>query len=143
MGFFYFLFFIFVFGKEQLLLLHNDTNWLLIGHSEELFKLETKAHSDLISAINMETSFYRQKSRLKWLEDGDRNSNFFHKLVSNRKKLTGIKMLEINGESCTDSEIIKKHVVDFYRNLFNGTAPGDNSDFHLIQEVIPKLINEA
>ena len=90
------------------------------GFSEDLFQLETNAHNELFSALQSQTTFYKERSRAKWLQEGDRNSNFFHNSVKSNAKNRGISMLLINGEACTDKNFIKDHVINFYTELFNG-----------------------
>lgn len=36
--------------------------------------------------LDREEALWRQKLRIKWLQDGDGNTNFFHASVNNKKK---------------------------------------------------------
>ena len=42
-------------------------------------QMEIKLQSDLHAACRQESEWWRQKSRCKWLNDGNRNTSFFHK----------------------------------------------------------------
>ena len=43
-------------------------------------------------------SMLRQKARLKWLKEGDNNSNYFHRLINHRRRHNVIQGLIIDGE---------------------------------------------
>ena len=72
------------------------------GFSDNLFSLEVSAHYELSTTMKMQTS---EQSRIKWLEDGDRNSSIFYQLVCNKKKNNNISMLLINGETCSQKRL--------------------------------------
>ncbi len=56
---------------------------------------------ELEKVILMEEICWRQKSRALWLEKGDRNSKFFHRLVSSHRNANPIGKLLINGITST------------------------------------------
>ena len=45
----------------------------------------SEALKELSTALKAEELFWRQKSRVLWLTDGDRNSKYFHALVKKRR----------------------------------------------------------
>ena len=56
---------------------------------------------------------------MKWLQDGDRNSAFFHSLI-NRRKCRGIlSSLSIDGVISGNRYVIRDHIVKFYEDLFS------------------------
>ncbi|KAJ6672520.1 hypothetical protein OIU85_013819 [Salix viminalis] len=50
--------------------------------------------------LNDEESYFRQKSRIQWLSQGDRNTKFFHRSVLHRRSRNTIHRL-INDEATT------------------------------------------
>lgn len=48
-----------------------------------------KITSELADAYIAEEAYWRQRSRLMWLQLGDKNSGFFHATTKNRKRVNG------------------------------------------------------
>ncbi|XP_071928156.1 uncharacterized protein [Coffea arabica] len=59
--------------------------------SDELLINLQEAHAQLRNALVVEEEFWRQKARVKWLADGDRNTAFFHAVVTERRRKSGYK----------------------------------------------------
>lgn len=74
--------------------------------------------TELFGCLNQKDYLWRQRSRVKWLKDGDRNTKFFHSMVKYRKGNVIILNLEIEGEIIQDQERIADHIVNFYSQLF-------------------------
>jgi len=61
---------------------------------------------------------WRQKSRALWLKEGDKNTNFFHKVANSHRKFNQVNSLKINGEISKNPAEIQEHIVQFYNNLY-------------------------
>jgi hypothetical protein len=62
----------------------------------------------------------RQWSRVDWLQEGDRNTAFFHARASARKRTNKIRHLKRpNGSKCDKQDEIKGMVHNFYEQLFS------------------------
>ncbi|GJR62664.1 probable L-cysteine desulfhydrase, chloroplastic [Tanacetum coccineum] len=106
------------------------------------FKVEeSKALSEYRDAANDENKLLKQKAKIKWLREGDKNTAFFHKVMKGRKHINRIESIcneegirfygndvpahdeEANGMICpvTDLEI-KQAMFD----IDNDKAPGPN-----------------
>ena len=59
--------------------------------SWELMKVEVKR------LISMEVIFWRHKSKVLWLNEGDNNSKFFCRIVNSRRRHNHLGMLEVDG----------------------------------------------
>ncbi|XP_058111303.1 uncharacterized protein LOC131254332 [Magnolia sinica] len=88
--------------------------------------------------------FWKQKSRNKWLTEGDKNTKFFHLSASNRIRKSCIFQIKLDsGVTSTDQETIKREAVSFFQTLLTapsspiGCPPADPAEFS-----IPSLISE-
>lgn len=71
-----------------------------------------------LSLMTAEENFIKQKSRNQWLNLGDSNSAFFHKIVKARNASNPVKILKDDqGNSISDPKLIKEMAIGFYRNL--------------------------
>jgi hypothetical protein len=66
----------------------------------------------------MEEISWRQKSRVLWLKEGDKNSKFFHKIANSHRKTNTIDSLNINGITSTCQDEIREHISQFYEQLY-------------------------
>jgi hypothetical protein len=83
----------------------------------------------------------RQRSRVEWLREGDRNTSFFHARASARKRTNKISMLtRDDGSKCESQAEIKGLVHSFYENLFSSDEPCASVD--TVLDAIPVKVTE-
>ncbi|GKV33811.1 hypothetical protein SLEP1_g42265 [Rubroshorea leprosula] len=63
---------------------------------------------------------WRQKSRSRWIREGDANTRFFHKVANGRRAQNNIAGLMCDGVWIEDLEAVKNEVVKYFRSLFQG-----------------------
>lgn len=63
---------------------------------------------------NLNESMLCQQSRIKWIQDGDANSKFFHASVSWRRRRNLLVGLNLKGGWQENPEVVKKGVQDFF-----------------------------
>jgi hypothetical protein len=61
---------------------------------------------------------WRQKSRALWLKEGDKNTNFFHRVANSHRKFNQVNSLKINGKISKNPAEIQEHIVQFYNILY-------------------------
>jgi hypothetical protein len=84
--------------------------------------------------VEKEEVFWRQRSRVSWLKEGDHNTKFYHKCASQRQKTNTILGLrDDNGVWHSDAMAINSIAVDYFHNLFSSSNP-DSID-EVIQSV--------
>ncbi|XP_057790901.1 uncharacterized protein LOC131008013 [Salvia miltiorrhiza] len=88
------------------------------GYSEESFDEEVGAQAALNTILARKHNLLQQKSRAHWLTDGDRNTEFFHRLLKFRKNNLRLEHLRIGDTVSYDQNVIQQHIVDFFSNLF-------------------------
>lgn len=76
---------------------------------------------ELEAVIHQEELTWHQRSRAKWLQDGDRNTRYYHVKATKRKRRNRIHMLRNNdGIWIEDEKQLKSLVIDFFKRLFCG-----------------------
>lgn len=79
-------------------------------------------------ALNLEMAneelFWKQKARISWLREGDRNIKFFHTTTVQRRNYNSIKKLRnAVGEIVTSTSAIADEALHFYKNRFSSSQP--------------------
>ncbi|KAL3627832.1 hypothetical protein CASFOL_028247 [Castilleja foliolosa] len=90
--------------------------------------------------IRWEAQLLKQKSRIKWLQDGDNNTSFFHAVIKDRRNHNLISIFDMQGVVTNDHKIVGEMAVDYFKDLFTATP------YHLEQKLfedIPKKVSEA
>ncbi|XP_057418726.1 uncharacterized protein LOC130712931 [Lotus japonicus] len=88
------------------------------GGSEALTKERRSVLEDLWRAYREEERVWRQKSRVRWLKDGDRNTKFFHRMCKVRTVKKNITQLRYQGRLLTSPTDIKEATRDHFQNFF-------------------------
>lgn len=91
--------------------------------SDSVIREEREVESQLCELFEREEIMARQRSRVEWLREGDRNTAFFHARASARRRTNKIKVLErSDGSRCEDSQGIKGMIVNFFGHFFSSEA---------------------
>lgn len=100
--------------KKQLrsMPLSNDSDAVL----DEERALKSKLHA----LWKREEIYWKQRSKIRWLAHGDRNTKFFHKTtLSRRRRNKIIQLRRDNGDWVEGDRAIKTELHSFYSNLFS------------------------
>lgn len=84
-------------------------------------KIEAEEEYNLL--LRMEEISWRQKSRATWLKEGDKNTNFFHKMACWRRSTNLINRLRVRGEWVSDQEKIRDKIESYNVNLYSDLMP--------------------
>jgi hypothetical protein len=87
--------------------------------SEEEMERRRVLVADLEASLLQEEISWRQKSRVRWLKEGDKCTKFFHQVASANRRNNSIESLMVNGSPTSDPTRIGDHVVNYYKSLFS------------------------
>ncbi|XP_033134325.1 uncharacterized protein LOC117127773 [Brassica rapa] len=82
------------------------------------------ALKELSHALKEEEMFWKQKSRVLWLREGDRNTKFFHALTKQRRARNKItQLLDENESIIEDEEGLVVVATSYFRQIFESSNP--------------------
>lgn len=81
------------------------------NYKEKIIELENMAKLDL-----------EQKTKIKWLADGDENTSFFHKSLKSKNRKNNIHGMMVNNLWITDCKTIKQETWKFFSAKFHETC---------------------
>ncbi|XP_042521331.1 uncharacterized protein LOC122094799 [Macadamia integrifolia] len=85
------------------------------GYSKHLFDLEADAKTRLWKAIDNHEKLWAQKSRIRWLKEGDRCSRFFHVMTRIKRSRNSIRsIITESGAEISDQGQLGSYLADFY-----------------------------
>lgn len=69
-----------------------------------------------------EEIYWRQRSRIEWLTEGDKNTKFFHSKASSKKKKNIIwGVMNMQNKWVVDEEEVEKQFCEYFAELFTST----------------------
>lgn len=74
--------------------------------------------SNIWNLDRMEEVAWRQKSRISWLKEGDKNTRFFHNMAKMRRRIDHIGNLRSSGRVIEKPEDIKEEIATFFDKLY-------------------------
>jgi hypothetical protein len=106
------------------------------GLSEEEKERRRGLASELEASLLQEEICWRQKSRVRWIKEGDKCTKFFHQVTNANRRNNSIEFLSVNSSSTSDPDVIRSHIVNFYESLFseplNWRPRVDNLEFEVL-----------
>lgn len=64
---------------------------------------------------------WRQRSRIQWLKNGDKNTKYFHRMATVHRRFNTIDTIEGGGDTIIDADTIKMTIQNYYQNLYSET----------------------
>jgi hypothetical protein len=89
---------------------------VLLSEAEVLNR--KKLFSDLWHLLKSKDSMIVQRSRARWLKEGDDNTRYFHKCLKARGSCNTIRALHVGGVWVDASMLLRQATVDFFTNQF-------------------------
>ncbi|XP_057791222.1 uncharacterized protein LOC131008356 [Salvia miltiorrhiza] len=127
--------------SEQNSLLDVQNRIYDLGYTDIYFDEEVAHQARLTSLLARKNNLLQQKSRAHWLNDGDRNTSFFHRVIRFRKQNYRIEHLKIGDAISYDRGNIQQHIIDFFSSLFKEEGPS-NVNWDLLEGIIDHYVSE-
>lgn len=111
------------------------------SHTPALLEQERNVTKDLTNLEQHATTFWRERSKSWWLEEGDSNSHYFHVTTLIHRRHNCINYIVGSSNNwIQDRERIGREFEDYFQNIFTTVhLPCTN----VIQELIIPVINDA
>eukprot|EP00253_Pinus_taeda_P022587 PITA_22587 len=101
-----------------------------------------KHHQEWENLCKQEEIFWRQKSRVQWLKEGERNKRFFHRSTITNRAYNRISTIKYeNGELQNTHKNIDAALVQHFRNITPENNPDREQSMREITRHIPKLVS--
>lgn len=101
--------------------LKNNSMWSKEPKSISEYKELKKHHAEL---LKVEKTMWRQRIRVIWLKEGDKNTKFFNGKANQRRKVNALKKLkDENGVWRHGQENIERILLTFFSDLFSSSDP--------------------
>jgi hypothetical protein len=81
---------------------------------QERYALE----NNLEQLYEMEELYWHNRSGGQWILEGDRNTDYYHRIANERKKRCSITSLMDGDTELTSKENLKNHIVNYSKSLF-------------------------
>ena len=87
-----------------------------------------------------EEIFWKQKARVDWLQEGDRNAAFFHKIVQSCRHQSNISSLvNFQGIQLNSLQALFQEATRYFSTLFSEDSPCADNEENIILSCIPSL----
>ena len=93
--------------------------------------------------ISQEEIYWRQRSRISWMRDGDRNTRFFHECASQRKRKNEIlRLRNQDGNWVANREEMSGLVNHYFHNMFTSSNPmGIDQVVNVVDRIVTADMN--
>ena len=91
-----------------------------------------------------EEIMWNQRSKVMWLQHGDKNTKFFHATTSQRRRKNRIGgLIDDTGTWHEDKEITEKIILDYFNSIYNSNQPSNfDESLNAMEERVSPEMNE-
>eukprot|EP00253_Pinus_taeda_P007926 PITA_07926 len=116
---------------------------ILEGRNDERCKEESRLISQLEERRKQEEILWKQKSRINWLREGERNTRFFHQaMIQHRQRNRIFSIKNEAGEKIIEQEGIEQVLSDYHKGILSESLDDRGAEINQICKEIPKMITE-
>ena len=114
------------------------------GMTLDLMSAESSALREVEEWELREEIFWKQKSRVDWLQEGDRNTAFFHNTIKARRFGNSItSLVSTNGDQLFSKEEISLEATSYFSHLFSKEEPISLVETRAILNCIRPLVSSS
>ncbi|KAK3200499.1 hypothetical protein Dsin_023914 [Dipteronia sinensis] len=95
-----------------------ENSALLNGWTAALRQERERIIADMWKIIRIEERDWRQKSRVKWLLEGDKNTRYFHNVANARRRGNFVGDLVYNGAILSAPELVRNGALEYFQDKF-------------------------
>ena len=120
-----------------------QTHIIQEGRTEEMISKEKNLLKQLEDQRQQEEILWKQKSRIRWLKEGERNTKFFHRSTIQRRMHNNINFLQNQaGERLEEHQAIEAELTTHFKMVLQEDRLDRQTAINKILPHIPKLISE-
>jgi exonuclease III len=109
--------------------------------TDDLAQKEEALRKQLEERRQQEEMLWKQKSRVQWLKEGERNTKFFHRTAVHRRHVNRITHLEDSqGNTIREHAKIEEELIHYYRDLLTEPKEDRTEAIQRITRHIPTLV---
>lgn len=113
------------------------------GRTEDRAQQEYLLWTEIETHRQQEETLWWQKSRIRWLKEGEKNTNFFHKSIIQRRMHNNIAFINNKqGEKLEKHEEIEKEFQAYFQEILRERTESRDQAIQKITQLIPKIITE-
>eukprot|EP00253_Pinus_taeda_P027023 PITA_27023 len=113
------------------------------GHMADTLAEEQSIHTQLEERRKEEEILWKQKSRIRWLKEGERNTKFFHRTIVQRRMHNNIPFLQKqDGTRIEQHEEIEKEFLTHFKEVHQEQNMDRGPTIDRIIQHVLKLITE-
>ncbi|OMO53258.1 reverse transcriptase [Corchorus capsularis] len=111
---------VFIKNKKLLARIQGIQKALCDHHNSFFVDLEKELIKDYNVVLKDEEEFWKMKSRVDWILDGDRNTSFFHlSIIIRRKRNRDFRLKDSVGNWINQDQALASHIINHFQILFS------------------------
>ncbi|EEC77009.1 hypothetical protein OsI_15342 [Oryza sativa Indica Group] len=117
--------------QQQLDQIENDLLKIQDSPNRDLYQIEEqRLEQQHDSTMQKLADYYKQRSKKHWVQQGDRNTSFFHQAAQKRRRKNRISTIIQNNSITNDPDEIATAFISYFSNLFQSTNENEASSSH-------------